>query len=202
MASRLGAEPAPPETASHRFPAPACHISGLSAVVTCVRATKGGEVGTKEPWSPDGLRRLGDLYEPLRRFAAVVGKWDVEPDDLVQEAHTKVLARPEDGIDDLGPYLRRAIVNAATDERRRDRQSRRARRRADLVVRAGFRPLPRLVSERARGPAAARAAHARAALPRRGRRAAHRGRSRSARHDPRDRARRAGAAHAAACGWS
>lgn len=96
-----------------------------------MRATKGGEVGTREPWSPDGLRRLGDLYEPLRRFAAVVGKWDVEPDDLVQEAYTRVLARPEDGIDDLGPYLRRAIVNAATDERRR------ARRRADLLVRAG-----------------------------------------------------------------
>ncbi|GIU88393.1 MAG: hypothetical protein KatS3mg009_2908 [Acidimicrobiia bacterium] len=94
---------------------------------------EGGTAGaTVDRWSPGGLDRLKELYGPLRRFAAVVGRIDVDPDDLVQEAFTRVLARPEGAIGDLGPYLRRAIVNAATDERRR------ARRRDDLVARVGF----------------------------------------------------------------
>jgi DNA-directed RNA polymerase specialized sigma24 family protein len=76
-------------------------------------------VGVDERWSPAGLQNLRSLYEPLRRFAAVIGRWDVEPDDLVQEAYTRVLRHAEHDIDDLGPYLRRAIVNLATDERRR-----------------------------------------------------------------------------------
>jgi len=74
---------------------------------------------------------LGELYEPLRRFAGVVGRWDVDPDDLVQDAYVRVLARPEGEIAELGSYLRRAIVNAATDERRR------VRRRAVVVERVG-----------------------------------------------------------------
>jgi RNA polymerase sigma-70 factor (ECF subfamily) len=49
----------------------------------------------------------------------VIGRWDVEPDDLVQEAYAKVLARDPAQIRDLGPYLRRMVVNLATDERRR-----------------------------------------------------------------------------------
>jgi RNA polymerase sigma-70 factor (ECF subfamily) len=70
---------------------------------------------------------LRDLYEPSRRFAAVIGRWDVDPDDLVQEAYAKVLRRSESEIDDLGPYVRRAIANLATDERRR------RQRTADVV---------------------------------------------------------------------
>ena len=62
---------------------------------------------------------LRDLYEPLRRFAAVIGRWDVDPDDLVQDAYAKVLLRSPAQIRDLGPYLRRTIANLATDERRR-----------------------------------------------------------------------------------
>jgi DNA-directed RNA polymerase specialized sigma24 family protein len=78
-----------------------------------------GPVGIEDRWSPEGLQELRALYEPLRRFAGVVGRWDVEPDDLVQEAYAKVLRRRRADIDDLGPYMRRAIVNLATDERRR-----------------------------------------------------------------------------------
>jgi RNA polymerase sigma factor (sigma-70 family) len=84
-------------------------------------------VGVDERWSPAGLQNLRGLYEPLRRFAAVIGRWDVDPDDLVQEAYTRVLRHSEHDIADLGPYLRRAIVNLATDERRR------ASRRSEVV---------------------------------------------------------------------
>jgi DNA-directed RNA polymerase specialized sigma24 family protein len=73
----------------------------------------------EERWDPGQLDALRAEYEPLRRFAAVIGRWDVEPDDLVQEAYAKVLAKCPSDIRDLGAYLRRMIVNLATDERRR-----------------------------------------------------------------------------------
>ena len=76
-------------------------------------------MGLEERWGPDGIRQLRELYDPLRRFAAVIGRYDVDPDDLVQNAYAKVLLRHPDDIRDLGPYLRRTIVNLATDERRR-----------------------------------------------------------------------------------
>jgi RNA polymerase sigma-70 factor (ECF subfamily) len=78
-----------------------------------------GPRALEERWSPDGLQRLRDLYEPCRRFAGVIGRWDVEPDDLVQEAFAKVMMRSEADIDDLGAYLRRTIANLATDQRRK-----------------------------------------------------------------------------------
>jgi DNA-directed RNA polymerase specialized sigma24 family protein len=79
----------------------------------------GVRVGLEHRWDPDGIERLRELYAPLRRFAAVVGRWDVDPDDLVQNAFAKVLSRHSSDIRELGPYLRRTIVNLATDERRR-----------------------------------------------------------------------------------
>jgi DNA-directed RNA polymerase specialized sigma24 family protein len=76
-------------------------------------------VGVEDRWDTERIRELRDLYEPLRRFAAVIGRWDVDPDDLVQDVFAKVLTRDPADIVDLGPYLRRMIVNRATDERRR-----------------------------------------------------------------------------------
>jgi DNA-directed RNA polymerase specialized sigma24 family protein len=76
-------------------------------------------VGLEERWSPAETQSLRELYEPLRRLAAVIGRFDVDPDDLVQNAYAKVLARNPGEIRELGPYLRRMIVNLATDERRR-----------------------------------------------------------------------------------
>jgi RNA polymerase sigma factor (sigma-70 family) len=73
----------------------------------------------EERWGPDALAALREQYEPLRRFAAVIGRWDVEPDDLVQEAFAKILTKRPGEIRDLGPYLRRMVANLATDERRR-----------------------------------------------------------------------------------
>jgi len=83
----------------------------------------------EERWGPDGIQQLRQLYEPLRRFAAVIGSRDVEPDDLVQNAYAKVLSRHPGDIRDLGPYLRRVIVNLATDERRRTTRNNGALRR-------------------------------------------------------------------------
>jgi DNA-directed RNA polymerase specialized sigma24 family protein len=76
-------------------------------------------VGTDDRWSPERIEELRRLYEPLRRFAAVIGRYDVDPDDLVQDAFAKVLQRDPGMILDLGPYLRRMIANGATDQRRR-----------------------------------------------------------------------------------
>jgi len=73
----------------------------------------------EERWDAAALEALREQYEPLRRFAAVIGRWDVEPDDLVQEAFVKILTKAPTDIRDLGAYLRRMVANLATDERRR-----------------------------------------------------------------------------------
>ena len=75
-------------------------------------------MGLEERWDPDGIARLRELYKPLRRFAAVIGRYDVDPDDLVQSAFANVLTRDPGEIRDFGAYLRHTIVNLATDERR------------------------------------------------------------------------------------
>lgn len=95
-----------------------------------------GRVGLEERWGPDGIRQLRELYDPLRRFAAVIGRYDVDPDDLVQNAYAKVLLRHPDDIRDLGPYLRRTIVNLATDERRRSIRANGVLRQIDSAVTA------------------------------------------------------------------
>src|SRR4051812_47460291 len=82
----------------------------------------------------DELRsRLVAAYPGLRRFAAVVGPADVEPDDLVQDAFVALLRRGADGIDDLDAYLRRTVLNLSSNERRRWLRRQRASQR-DLVV--------------------------------------------------------------------
>ena len=86
-------------------------------------------MGIEERWDRGRLEELRDLYEPLRRFAAVIGRWDVDPDDLVQDAYAKVLVKHPDQIQISRPYLRRTIVNLATDERRRVARSSSALRR-------------------------------------------------------------------------
>jgi RNA polymerase sigma-70 factor, ECF subfamily len=70
---------------------------------------------------------LAALYSPLRRFAAVVADAHADPDDLVQEAFTRVFARGGlDGIDDPLAYLRRVVLNLAHNERRRSHAAQRA----------------------------------------------------------------------------
>jgi RNA polymerase sigma factor (sigma-70 family) len=72
-----------------------------------------------------------ELYPRLRRFAAVVGSLDDEPDDLVQEALARII-RLDETPDDAERYLRRTIVNLTVDRgRRRSRWSVRAAKLLD-----------------------------------------------------------------------
>lgn len=69
--------------------------------------------------SPSDEQEFRELYKPLRRFAAVVAPIDVEPDDLVQEALARVLARG--GLARLQSplaYLRRSVLNLAINQQR------------------------------------------------------------------------------------
>jgi RNA polymerase sigma factor (sigma-70 family) len=62
---------------------------------------------------------IRDLYGPLRRFAAVVGPREVEPDDLVQEAFFRVLRRGAlSDLDSPLAYLRTTILHLASNHRR------------------------------------------------------------------------------------
>ena len=63
-------------------------------------------------------RALERAYEGLRRFAAVVGPADVEPEDLVQEAFVRVLRRGLGEVADLDQYLRRTVLHLSSNERR------------------------------------------------------------------------------------
>ena len=73
---------------------------------------------------------FSEIYPGLRRFAAVVGAGSTDPDDLVQEALARTLARqPLSELDDAGRYLRLSIVRLAANERRRQRRAGRARAR-------------------------------------------------------------------------
>lgn len=77
------------------------------------------------------------LYPGLRRFAAAVGPDEMDPDDIVQEAVARALARGR--LSDLhnpSAYLRTAIVRVTSNERRRLGRWRRARARAGLVEEA------------------------------------------------------------------
>jgi DNA-directed RNA polymerase specialized sigma24 family protein len=59
---------------------------------------------------------FAELYAPLRRFAAVVGPIEADPDDLLQEAVARVLRRRRlTDLDKPGAYLRRTIVNLASN---------------------------------------------------------------------------------------
>lgn len=70
---------------------------------------------------------IDELYPALRRFAATVGSYDIEPDDLVQEALVRTLrTRTLSELDNPRAYLSRAIVNLASNQRRSFGRLRRA----------------------------------------------------------------------------
>jgi len=72
-------------------------------------------------------RIFAECYSALRRFAAVVGPIESDPDDLLQEAVARVLRKHRlDELDHPVAYLRRTIVNLASNERRRFAIHRRA----------------------------------------------------------------------------
>ena len=69
----------------------------------------------REEW-----RIVDELYPSLRRFAAVTAPWDMEPDDLLQDALVNVLKRHSlSELDHPAAYLRRTMINLATSHNRR-----------------------------------------------------------------------------------
>ena len=70
---------------------------------------------------------ITSLYPALRKIAAVAGSVDIEPDDLVQEALVRTLRRgPISNLDNPLAYLRKTIVNLASNQRRSLGRRRRA----------------------------------------------------------------------------
>ncbi len=67
----------------------------------------------------DDDRVFAELHPALRRFAAVVGPLDVDPDDLVQEAVARTLAKTSlTELDDALIYLRRVVLRLASNHRK------------------------------------------------------------------------------------
>lgn len=99
------------------------------------------------------------LYEPLRRFAAVVRPPEVDADDLLHDALARVLARARlDEVSDPLAYVRRAVVNLASNHRRRLGRWRRVRRRLEATVAdAPTDPYPSDLTDLLRLPPEARA---------------------------------------------
>jgi hypothetical protein len=64
-------------------------------------------------------RVFADCHPALRRFAAVVGPDECDPDDLVQESVARVLRHHRlDELEEPMAHLRRTAVNLASNERR------------------------------------------------------------------------------------
>lgn len=75
---------------------------------------------------------IRDIYPTLRRFAAVVAPVGVEPEDLVQESLYRALRRGRlDDLEHPTAYLRRSILNLASNHRRQAWRSRAALARLD-----------------------------------------------------------------------
>lgn len=75
----------------------------------------------------DDTALIRELYPKLRRFAAVAGPSEVDPDDLVQEALVKTIRRqPLGTLEHPSAYLWKVINRLATDHHRRLGRQRRA----------------------------------------------------------------------------
>jgi RNA polymerase sigma factor (sigma-70 family) len=67
----------------------------------------------------DGGELFGELYPSLRGFAGVIRPAGWDPDDLVQEALARTLARRSlDSIDNPAAYLRTVMVRVASNATR------------------------------------------------------------------------------------
>jgi RNA polymerase sigma-70 factor (ECF subfamily) len=87
--------------------------------------------GAVQRTDPDEWRIVDELYPALRRFAAVTAPFDMEPDDLLQEAFVKVLRRRAlSDLDHPAAYLQRTMVNLAASHSRAMGRRRRAMQRA------------------------------------------------------------------------
>jgi RNA polymerase sigma factor (sigma-70 family) len=100
------------------------------------------------------------LYPDLRRFAGSVCDFDDDPDDLLQEALTRILRKGDLAhVDDLNLYLRRVIMNLRSNRRRLAARQKQLRQRvradvrnvakpeypSDLEILLTLRPLDRMI---------------------------------------------------------
>lgn len=85
-------------------------------------------MNTPSPVPPESDENIfAAVYPGLRRFAAVVGAMEDDPDDLVQDALVRTLRGGDLGrFDSPMAYLRRVVVNLASDRRRSLGRRRRA----------------------------------------------------------------------------
>jgi RNA polymerase sigma factor (sigma-70 family) len=68
---------------------------------------------------PTDSRVFAEVYPQLRRFAAVVGPSESDPDDLVQDALERTLRiHSLTSLDNPRAYLSRVILNLASNQRR------------------------------------------------------------------------------------
>ncbi|HEX7167740.1 MAG TPA: sigma factor-like helix-turn-helix DNA-binding protein [Acidimicrobiales bacterium] len=81
--------------------------------------------------SADDAVTFRSIYPSLRRFAAVVGPLEDEPDDLLQEAVARTLRRTSlSALDDPERYLQTVMIRLASNRRRALGTMRRALARA------------------------------------------------------------------------
>lgn len=70
---------------------------------------------------------IHELYPVLRRFAAVVAPWDVEPDEVLHTVLARILQRKRlVELEQPAAYVKRAIVNEINSEMRSRLSARRA----------------------------------------------------------------------------
>lgn len=82
-----------------------------------------------------------DSYDRLRRFAAVVAPWDMDPDDVLHSALVSVLRKSSlDELDNPLAYLQTAIVNHVRSELRKNQTRRRLAARLRAQHPAGDTP--------------------------------------------------------------
>jgi RNA polymerase sigma-70 factor (ECF subfamily) len=68
----------------------------------------------------DDAAFIESSYDELRRFAAVVAPWDMDPDDVLHSTLVRVLRKRRLGsLNDPLAYLRRSVVNHINSELRR-----------------------------------------------------------------------------------
>ena len=78
---------------------------------------------------------IRDLYPSLCRFAAIVAPPEIEPEDLVQESLYRALRRGTlADLEHPTAYLRRAILNLSSNQRRAEGRLRRALTRMNPEV--------------------------------------------------------------------
>lgn len=103
---------------------PRCCVQGLSGVEQGNDAWMDhSEMTSRASLDEETEQLIRVLYPSLRRFAAVAGASESDPDDLVQEALLRsIRTRSLAEIEFPEAYLRRAILNVASNERRSTRR--------------------------------------------------------------------------------